>query len=152
MLSNFRKFLFIIFQTISSEYFQTINSAFSKMKVYFFQTLKLIPKLQFFYFSNISQQCITLYLRKNGLKVNFLPSFFPTQNCFYENFCINQFHKMSNLLERTELELRSNSPRSSQIQDSLYKIAHFCCTFYYIFLPKLSSISYNFQTSDSVIF
>ena len=89
---------------------------------------------------------------KNGLKVNFQPIFFRPQNCFYENFCINQFHKMSNLLERTKLNFVQILPRSSQIQDSLYKIAHFYCVFYHLFPPKLNSISHDFQTSDSVIF
>ena len=50
MFANFRKSFFIIFRTISSEYFQTIKPAFSKMKSFFshFKTYSKTPIILFF--------------------------------------------------------------------------------------------------------
>ena len=121
------------------------------MKSFFsnFKTYSKTPILTFFaHFATMYNIVFTKKRAERKLSTYI----FPPAKLLLWKLIIKLVSEKSNLLERTEIELRSNSPRSSQIQDSLYKIAHFCCTFYYIFLPKLSSISHNFQTSDSVIF
>ena len=121
------------------------------MKSFFsnFKTYSKTPILTFFaHFATMYNIVFTKKRAESKLSTYI----FPPAKLLLWKLIIKLVSEKSNLLERTEIELRSNSPRSSQIQDSLYKIAHFCCIFYYIFPPKLNSISHNFQTSDSVIF
>ena len=54
--------------------------------------------------SNVNFAAVyNMVFAKNGLKVNFHPLFFPAQNCFFQNFKLNQFLQKSNLLEPAKL-------------------------------------------------